>query len=87
MERGPTETIHNHKEVIEGLCPQGDMKLRPQQCWLMRDSTEAYIAEILGFVKQDVVIRKWQLQLHKKKRKGKTVREMARLTQDLLGLV
>ena len=66
------------EEVMEGLCPQGDMKLRPQQCWLVQDSTEAYIAEIVGFVKQDVVIRKWQLQLHKKTRKGKTVREMAR---------
>ena len=54
------------------------MKLRPQQCWLVQDSTEAYIAEILGFIRDDVVIRKWQLQLNKKKQKGKTVREMAR---------
>ena len=65
-------------EVMEGHCPQGNMKLRPQQCWLVQDSTEAYIAEILGFIRDDVVIRKWQLQLNKKKQKGKTVREMAR---------
>ena len=52
-------------EIMKNPCPQDNMKLRPQQCWLVKDTTGAYIAEILGFIGDEVVIRKWGVLLQK----------------------
>ena len=67
------------EEIMQTDCPQGNMKLRPQQCWLVQDQTEAYVAEILGFIESDAVIRKWVIQLSRYKKKGKIVIELTKV--------
>ena len=75
MERGTrrwNDDLRNLSKITEEVmmenCPQGNIKLRPQQCRLVQDNTEAYIAEILGFINAKVAIRKWQPLLSKKKK-------------------
>jgi hypothetical protein len=74
-----TELQSITEEIMALECPQGNMKLRPQQCWLVQDQTEAYVAEILGFMDQEVVIRKWVIQLSRHKKKGKLTVELTKV--------
>ena len=79
MDRGSrrwNEELRNLSTVIDEImtnpCPQDNIKLRPQQCWLIKDTTEAYIAKIIGFIGDEVVIRKWGVFLQKQRKLGNT---------------
>ena len=75
--------------VMQKECPQGNLKLRPQQCWLIQDEEGAYVAEVLAFQGLDTVIGKLVTLLTRRKHKGKIVTEygslrMARM-KNLIG--
>ncbi len=64
-------------EVMRADCTQGEIKLRPIQCWLVQGEENAFGVEILGLIDQIVVIRKWALLLRRCRKGSKTKLELA----------
>jgi len=59
-EKDRLHTVAAHFELLKGIkCPQEPLVLRPAQCWLVQESKQVNVYEILDFISGEIVVRKW----------------------------
>jgi hypothetical protein len=59
-EKDTLKSVMHHFELLAGIkCPQEPLVLRPAQCWMIQEKKKVIVYEILGFIQNEIVVRKW----------------------------